>query len=96
MTNLLATIAYNEAMLDWIKDRNDDKLIAILNVVDNRAGKDPNKYSSVISKNSQFFSAKHVKGGYTDKTYKTYDPNDEAKAEGGRLSPRQKECWTLC
>ena len=95
MTNLLATIAYNEAMLDWIKDRNDDKLIAILNVVDNRAGKDPNKYASVISKDNQFFSAKHVKGGYTDKTYKTYDPNDEAKAEGGRLSPRQKECWAM-
>jgi len=96
MTNLLATIAYNEAMLDWMKDRNDDKLIAILNVVDNRAGKDPNKYASVISAKSQFVSAKHVKGGYTDGTYKTYDPNDEAKAEGGRLSPRQKECWALC
>ena len=37
-----------------------------------------------------------MKGGYADKTYKTYDPNDEAKAEGGRLSPRQKECWALC
>lgn len=50
MINLLATIAYNEAMLDWMKDRNDDKLIAILNVIDNRAGNDPNKYTSVISK----------------------------------------------
>jgi len=96
MTNLLATIAYNEAMLDWMKDRNDDKLIAILNVIDNRAGKDPNRYASVISAKSQFFSAKHVKGGYADGTYRTYDPDDEAKAEGGRLSPRQRECWALC
>ena len=96
MTNLLATIAYNEAMLDWMKDRNDDKLIAILNVVDNRAGGDPTKYAGVISRKSQFFSAKYVKGGYTDATYKPFDPVAEAKAEGGQLSPRQKDCWDRC
>ena len=96
MTNLLATIAYNEAMLDWMKDGNDDKIIAILNVIDNRAGKDPKKYASVISARSQFVSAKHVKGGYVDRTYRTYDPNDEAATAGQKLSPRQKNCWARC
>lgn len=96
MTNLLATIAYNESMLDWMKDRDDDKIIAVLNVVDNRAGGDPAKYASVISRKSQFFSAKHVKGGYVDKDYVVYDPGDEAKKGGGRLSPRQRDCWRMC
>jgi len=96
MTNLLATIAYNEAMLDWIKDKDDDKLIAILNVIDNRAAGDPARYASVISEKSQFFSAKHVRGGYVDATYAPFDPAAAAKAEGGQLSPRQKECWARC
>ena len=45
MTNFLGGIAYNEAMADWKKSgRNDDCLIAILNVVDNRGGGDPDNY----------------------------------------------------
>ena len=96
MTNLLATVAYNEAMLDWMKNGNDDTIIAILNVIDNRAGGDPGRYTEVISEKSQFFSVKHVKGGYVDKTYVTYDPATEAKTKGVQISGRQEECWDLC
>ena len=96
MVNLLATIAYNEAMQDWMKNRNDDAIVAILNVIDNRAGGDPNHYADEISAKSQFFSASHVKGGYVDRTYRTYSPHEEAKAAGGQLSPKQKDCWNLC
>ena len=83
-------------MLDWMKDRNDDKLIAVLNVVDNRAGGDPEKYAPVVSRKGQFFSAKHVKGGLTDATYVMYDPASEAARQGARISPRQKDCWARC
>jgi len=96
LVNLLATIAYNEAMLDWMKTRNDDSLIAVLNVIENRAGKDQEKFASVISKSGQFFSAKHVKGGYTDADYVKYSPAGEAKAKGVKISPKQDECWKKC
>ena len=96
MVNLLATIAYNEAMQDWMKNRNDDAIVAILNVIDNRAGGDPNHYAQEISAKSQFFSACHVKGGYVDGTYMTYSPQEAAKAAGGQLSPKQKDCWSRC
>ena len=52
MTNLLATIIYNEAMLDYVKTGDDNCLIAIANVIDNRAGGDASKYASVISAKS--------------------------------------------
>lgn len=96
MKNLLATIAYNETMLDWLKYRDDDEIIAALNTIDNRAGGDPSNYAFVIGEKSQYFGAKHVRGGYEDSSYVTYDPNEEAKTEGGQLSKSQKECWRLC
>lgn len=90
MTNLLATIAYNEAMVDYIKFNDPKCFTAILNVIDNRGGGDPSKFASVISAKSQFYSAKHVKGGYKDSTYKMYDPRME-----GVLSKKMAEAWSL-
>ena len=49
MTNLLATIAYNEAMIDYVKFNDPKCITAILNVISNRAGGDPAKFASVIS-----------------------------------------------
>ena len=96
LKNLLATIAYNEAMLDYVKRRDDRTLIAVLNVIDNRAGGDSRRYPFVISEKSQFFSVKHVVGGFTDANYRTYDPEEEARAEGAALDKTQRRCWDLC
>lgn len=96
LVNLLATIAYNETMLDWLKYRDDDEIIAVLKTVDERAAGDRTKYPAEISRGGQYFSRKHVKGGYDEPSYRTYDPNQEAKDGGGAISGSQKECWRLC
>lgn len=90
LTNLVATIIYNEAMLDYKKFKDERSLIAIGNVIENRAAKDPNKFADVIKAQSQFFSASHVKGGYTDATYKMYDPHTE-----GHLDSTMETAWKL-
>ena len=88
MTNLLATIAYNEAMIDYVKFNDPKCITAILNVISNRAGGDPAKFASVISARDQFYSARHVKGGYDNASYKMYDPRTE-----GVLSKKMSEAW---
>lgn len=96
LVNLLATIAYNETMTDWLRKGDDDEIVAVLNTVQNRAGGDPENFAREIRRPSQYFSAKKVKGGYDDRTYVAYTPAAEAKASGGRISPRQQKCWEAC
>jgi len=74
LQNLMATIIYNEAAIDYLKYKDEKCLIAIANVVQNRAGGDANKFAEVVVKPSQFFSKKAVLGGITDKDYITYYP----------------------
>lgn len=97
LVNLLAAVAYNEAMTDWMEKRDDDVLTAVLNVVQNRAGGDPDKYAAEALSPSQFVSAaRHLKGGSTDATYVRWDPSTEAAKKGGRPSPKQLDCWKRC
>lgn len=95
LKNMLANVAYNEAGIDWLKTKDDNVLIAILNVIDHRSGGDPTHYADEITAPSQFFGAKYVKGT-TDSTFTKFDPNAQAKKEGGQLSSSQKTCWSKC
>lgn len=90
LINLIATIIYNEAMIDFVRFGDDRCLTAIANVIDNRSGGDPELYARIVSKASQFYSYSHVKGGLTDKTFIEYDPHDE-----GHMGPKQEKAWEL-
>lgn len=85
LQNLMATIIYNEAMIDYVKYKDEKCLVAIANVIENRAGGDANRFASVVTRKDQFYSKKHVRGGVTDKDYITYYPY------GG-----SKKNWTKC
>lgn len=85
LQNLMATIIYNEAMIDYVKFKDEKCLVAIANVIENRAGGDAGRFASVVMKKDQFYSKKHVRGGVVDKTYVTYYPY------GG-----QKKVWEKC
>ena len=91
LTNLVATIAYNEAMLDYVKTGDAKVIYAVCQSISNRSGGDPKNFAAEISRKSQYFSFKHVKGGLKDADYKMYDPRSE-----GPISKKQKECWALC
>lgn len=85
LVNILATIIYNEAMIDYKKTKDKRCLIAIGNVINNRAGGLKDKMASVVTAPRQFYSAKHIKGGVKDSDFVQYYPY------GG-----YKECWDLC
>lgn len=85
LQNLMATIIYNEAMVDYVRFRDERCLVAIANVIENRAGGDPVRFASTVMKKDQFYSRKHVKGGITDRDYITFYPY------GG-----SRPTWTKC
>lgn len=91
LTNLVATIAYNEAMLDYVKTGDEKVIYAVCQSISNRAGGDPKNFAAEISRKSQYVSFKHVKGGLKDADYKMYDPRSE-----GVIGKKQRECWKLC
>lgn len=95
LKNMLANVAYNEAGSDWVKTRDDDALIAILNIIDHRSGGNPDNYATEMTRPSQFFGAKYVVGK-DDAKFTKFDPNAQAKKEGGQLSKSQKTCWDKC
>ena len=89
--NLVATIIYNETMIDWLKTKDDKILTALAQLIYNRAGGDINHITDEIKRQSQFYSLKHVRGGFDNASYKTYDPHLE-----GRISKSQENCWKKC
>lgn len=92
LVNLIATIAYNETMIDYIKYNDPNIIYAIVQLISNRAGGDFNNIPKVISTPSQFFSFKHViNKDLTNKSYVKYDPHKE-----GSISKKQEKAWKLC
>lgn len=93
LVNLVATIVYNEAMVDYLKCGRDKKcLVAIANVIGNRAGNNPEHFAREIMRHTsggwQFYSAKkHVRGGIKDSDYVTWNP---IVIKGDR------RCWNEC
>lgn len=93
LVNLVATIVYNEAMVDYLKCGRDRRcLVAIANVIGNRAGNNPEYFAREIMRHTrggwQFYSAKkHVRGGTKDSDYVTWDPI----VIGG-----DRKCWNEC
>ncbi len=79
LTNLIATLAYNEGMLDYIKPnakgkKYDDRVLqAIIWTVINRAGGDVNKFAEKILEPSQYFGVSKIKNR-TAKTYTIQHP----------------------
>lgn len=79
LTNLVATLAYNEGMLDYIKPnakgkKYDDRVLqAIIWTVINRAGGDANKFAEKILAPSQYFGVKDIKNR-TAKNYTIQHP----------------------
>jgi LysM repeat protein len=80
LINLLATIAYNEGMEDYISPNTKGKkyderaLTCPLWTIINRAGGDANKFAEKILEPSQYYSMKHIINGRNLKNYKTYHP----------------------
>jgi len=93
LVNLVATIVYNEAMVDYLKCGRDRRcLVAIANVIGNRTDGKPEYFAREIMRNTpdgwQFYSAKkHVRGGIKDSDYVTWDPI----VIGG-----DRKCWNEC
>lgn len=79
LTNLIAILAYNEGMLDYItpnakgKKYDDRVLQAIIWTVINRAGGDTNKFAEKILAPSQYFGVKNIKNR-TAKNYTIQHP----------------------
>ena len=67
LTNLIAILAYNEGMIDYVKanakgEKYDDRVLqAIIWTVINRAGGDVNKFAEKILEPSQYFGVKNIK-----------------------------------
>lgn len=76
LKNLIATIAYNETMTDYIKNRDKNVIYAFLNLIDNRAGGKLENVAKELKRPGQFYSFnKHVPGGViVDSGYKTWTP----------------------
>ena len=93
LVNLVATIVYNEAMVDYLRCGRDRRcLVAIANVIGNRAGGNPENFAREIMRHAsdgwQFYSAKkHVRGGIKDSDYVTWDPI---------ILKGDRECWNEC
>ena len=67
LTNLIAILAYNEGMIDYIKpnangEKYDNRVLqAIIWTVINRAGGDVNKFAEKILEPNQYFGVKNIK-----------------------------------
>lgn len=90
LKNLIATIAYNETMTDYVKSRDKNIIYAFLNLVNNRAGGKLENVAKELKRPSQFYSFnKHVpKGVIVDKGYETWTP-----MEHGSNNSATRKIW---